>query len=102
MRWPLRNQILLPMLAVVLGVLAAVTTLNVSLSVAHTRRGIEERVRDVADTLSSATFPPTADVLVKMRGLSGADFVVTDPSGKMLASSDPPQLPASPPPAIAS
>ena len=96
MRWPLRNQILLPMLAVVFGVLAAVTTLNVYLSVARTRTRIESQIRAVAATLSSASFPPSPTVLVQMRGLSGADFVVTDTAGKLLSSSDPKGLAASP------
>ena len=97
MRWPLRNQILLPMLAVVFGVLAAVTTLNVYLSVARTRTRIENQIRAVAATLSSASFPPSPTVLVQMRGLSGADFVVTDTAGRLLSSSDPKGLAASPP-----
>ena len=100
MRWPLRNQILLPMLAVVFVVLAASTTLNVYLSVARTRSRIENQIRTVAATLSAASFPPSPTVLVQMRALSGAEFVVTDRSGTMLAASDPKGLPATPPPEL--
>ena len=92
MRWPLRNQILLPMLAVVFVVLAASTTLNVYLSVARTRSRIENQVRTVAATLNAASFPPSPTVLVQMRALSGAEFVVTDRSRTMLSASDPQRL----------
>jgi len=95
MRWPLRNQILFPMLAVVFVVLAAATTLNVYLSVARTRSRIEGQVRAVAATLASASFPPSPTVLVQMRALSGAEFVVADRSGSVLAASDPQGLAAS-------
>jgi signal transduction histidine kinase len=88
MRWPLRNQILFPMLAVVFIVLAAATTLNVYLSVARTRSRIEGQVRAVAATLASASFPPSRTVLIQMRALSGAEFVVADRSGNVLAASD--------------
>ncbi len=87
MRWRLRYQILLPMAGVMLGTLAGVSVLNAYLSVRRVKTHIQRQLCDVADTLADSSFPLTDAVLAQTRGLSGADFVVTDTSGKILASS---------------
>ncbi|MCE9546439.1 MAG: GHKL domain-containing protein [Planctomycetia bacterium] len=88
MRWPLRNQILLPMTAVILAALFGVTLLNAYLSVSRAEAQIERQLRNVASTLSESRFPLTDAVLRQMRGLSGAEYVLSDRSGKVLAASD--------------
>ena len=64
MRWPLRNQIMLPMVGVILASLVAVSVLNAFLSVRRTHLRIERELNEVATTLADATFPLTDGVLV--------------------------------------
>lgn len=87
MRLPLRNQILLPMLCVTVSCVATVSIADAWLSVRHMRQRVERELRQTAATLSRANFPLNDDVLRKMRGLSGADFVLCDPLGNTLAAS---------------
>ncbi len=87
MRWPLRNQILLPMVCVMLAALTAVSLLNASMTARRARTRIERELKEAAGTLADADFPLNDNVLVKMRGLSGAEFAVIDRSGSVIASS---------------
>jgi signal transduction histidine kinase len=88
-RWPLRNQILLPMVCVVLAALLAVSALNAYVTARHARLRIERELADAASTVADAEFPMTDAVLKKMHGLSGAQFVVVDRDGDVSASSAP-------------
>jgi signal transduction histidine kinase len=75
-RWPIRNQILMP---VALLLTAAVTLIAVSSAILAARRSEEQtlrHLRQVVETLGQASFPFAPNVLEKMRGLSGAEFVV--------------------------
>ncbi|VAX38848.1 hypothetical protein MNBD_PLANCTO02-3322 [hydrothermal vent metagenome] len=100
MRWSLRYQILLPMVAVMLVTLVGVSTLNAYLSAQRAKAQIHNQLRDVAKTLSRATFPLTDVVLKQIHGLSGAEYIVTKQSGEVVASSQtgltPPPLSQSP------
>ncbi len=100
MRWSLRYQILLPMVAVMLVTLVGVSTLNAYLSAQRAKAQIHKQLRDVAKTLSRATFPLTDVVLKQIHGLSGAEYIVTQQSGEVVASSQtglvPPPLSQSP------
>ena len=87
MRWPLRNQIIVPMALVMLGTLAGASVLNAWLSARRVRAQIERQLRDVTQTLAEPNFPLTDAVLRKMQGLSGAEFVLIDDAGAILASS---------------
>lgn len=87
MRWPLRNQIMLPMVGVMLATLVGVSALNAYLSVRGTTQRIEADLWDVTRTLAESSFPLTDSVLRQMRGLSGAEFIVLNNSGKIVASS---------------
>jgi signal transduction histidine kinase len=87
MRWPLRNQILLPMICLMLGTLLGMSAMNAYFSVRRTRVQIECDLQQVAETLANPGFPLNDFVLRKMRGLSGAEFVLTDRRGTVLASS---------------
>jgi len=88
MRWPLRRQILLPMLAVLLATVAGVSGVSAWLSSRRTLGEIEDQLHDVAATLSASNFPLNPGVLRQTRGLTGAEFAVTDLSGELIASSD--------------
>jgi signal transduction histidine kinase len=97
MRWPLRNQIMGPLLAVAVASLAAVGAIHARLAANHTRERIEQQLRDVVGVLASTNFPLTEPVLRKMRDLSSAEFALSDDSGRVIAASwegNVPQLPA--------
>lgn len=89
MRWPLRYQILAPFAAVMLIAIAGVSVLDAFLAARWTEQHIQIQLREVASTLLGSTFPLTQRVLRQTRGLSGADFVLTDGGGRLLASSLP-------------
>ena len=88
MRWRIRSQLLLPLLLLLLGVLG----LSVWMAFAaanHARQQIETRVRDVAHIVSEGTFPlaPLArnHVLLWVKQLSGADYLLVKPDGKRIS-----------------
>ncbi|NOY43156.1 MAG: HAMP domain-containing histidine kinase [Planctomycetes bacterium] len=86
MRWPLRNQIMVPMIGVMLPALVGVSALNAYLSGHKVKQQIERQLQGVTSTLSESNFPLTSGVLQQMRGLTGAEFVLADESGQLLAS----------------
>ncbi|HTQ39803.1 MAG TPA: HAMP domain-containing sensor histidine kinase [Pirellulales bacterium] len=94
MRWPLRYQILIPFALVLLGVVCAVSALNAWLATQRAKNQIEEQLQGVAATLADSSFPLTDMVLRQMHGLSGADFVFTNPTGRVLAASKALELPS--------
>jgi signal transduction histidine kinase len=87
MRWPLRRQILLPLLAVAIASLAAVGAINARLAERQTSDRIERQLQGVVAVLSTSNFPLTDAVLRQMRELSSAELVLTDDAGVPLASS---------------
>jgi signal transduction histidine kinase len=99
MRWPIRNQLLLPLVLLLVGIVG-ITAWTAIGSADRARRQIETQVRSVARTLSEASFPLNQHVLEHMRGLSGAEFVlVTDDGASGTLSPPPDELP--PPEAVA-
>ncbi len=79
----IRNQILVPLIAIQ-GV--AVATLAVSAATLAARRSEQQiigRLNEVVDTLGHSNFPYTPSVLAKMRGLSGAHFAVYREDGRV-------------------
>ncbi len=87
MRWPLRNQIMLPMAGVMLAALVAVSALNAWLSARRISQQIRAQLSEVVRTLDRSSFPLTDTVLRQMRGLSGAQYVLANRQGTVLASS---------------
>lgn len=87
MRWPLRYQIMLPMAAVMLLAVVFVEGVGAMLAVRDTKEQIETQIREVARTAQEARFPLTAPVLRQMRALSGAELVVVDQGGQIIAAS---------------
>ncbi len=87
MRWPIRYQILVPFAAAMLTGLVSVSALSALLAARRAERQIDEQVRNLGRTLVESTFPLTDTVLEQMRGLSGAEFILFDTSGKVAARS---------------
>jgi signal transduction histidine kinase len=87
MRLPLRRQILLPMVGIVLLTIGVVSALNAWLASQRVQRHIESQLVDVQRTLSAGNFPLESNVLRQMRGLTGAEYVVAGESGAFVAAS---------------
>ena len=85
MRFPLRNQIVWPMAAVMLSTVLAVSVTTASLAGLRAKSELKRQFHDVARTVGDARFPLTEPVLLQMRGLSGAEFVLMDSAGRVLA-----------------
>jgi len=78
MRYPLRYQIIAPLMAVLLLTVAAlVLWQGIALS-ERTTNQVELRLRGVVRTLAESNFPLTRPVLEQMKGLSGAEFLLVD------------------------
>ncbi|QDT40248.1 Sensor protein ZraS [Gimesia alba] len=86
MRWPLRYQILIPMVGIMVCAIVSVTLLHAYLSTNQIKLQIRDQFRQIAHTLNEATFPLTAAVLNQTKGLSGADFVLVGQQGDVLSS----------------
>lgn len=97
MRWSIRNQILVPLIAIQLAAVLVITVTAATLAARRSGRQVVERVHGVIDALGRANFPYTGSVLSKMQGLSGAHFIACDEAGRPLAMSFPfsDDLPAS-------
>ena len=89
MRWPIRNQILVPFVAVVLLALIAMTAVAAILAARQRDAQTLAQLKNVVATLTHTSVPYTSPVLEKMRGLSGAHFVACDARGKVVASTLP-------------
>lgn len=87
MRWPIRLQLLLPMLLVVIVAIIGSSVVSAILVASSVRERQEETLARVASTLTDASFPLTESVLAKMSGLSGATFVAFDAAGSVQAAS---------------
>ncbi len=94
MRWPLRYQILLPLVGLMLITMLGVSLLNAYWSLRQTRRRIADQLVQIRDTLSATNFPLTDAVLRQMSGLAGAEFAVTERSGRVTAATIPAELAA--------
>jgi signal transduction histidine kinase len=83
MRLSIRYQLLLPMLALMLGVVG-MSTWTAWSSAQRARRQIEAQLDAVAATVNAVTFPRNPQTLNLMKGLSGADFLLCDESRRPL------------------
>ncbi len=89
MRWSIRNQILIPIIAIQTAAVTATTIATAALAARRSERAIVDRLNGVIDTLGHASFPFTTSVLAKMRGLTGAHFVAYADDGRVNGSSLP-------------
>jgi signal transduction histidine kinase len=83
MRWPIRLQLLLPILAVVVSAVFAVSATSAWFVATQARRQQHENVRRLCETVAEGGFPVTETVLQQMSGLSGAQFVLFDAEGQV-------------------
>jgi signal transduction histidine kinase len=103
MRWSIRNQILVPIIAIQAVAVTAIAVATATLAADRSEREIIARLNGVIGTLGHVNFPYTASVLIKMRGLSGAHFVAFGENGRASETSfanlgePPPSLKAIPP-----
>ncbi|MFP6659777.1 MAG: hypothetical protein VB853_16445, partial [Pirellulales bacterium] len=86
MRWPIRAQIMLPMLLVMLISLVGVSVLNAYFSVQQTKGQIVGQLTNVAETLQNLDFPLTDRSLTQARGLTGAEFSLVNSEDEPIAS----------------
>lgn len=86
MKFPIRYQFMLPLFAVALTSLLAVGVFNSRLATRQTKSRIEKQLQGVAAALEQSSYPLTDAVLRQMGELAGAEFVLTDATGKKLAS----------------
>ena len=84
MRWPIRIQLLLPMLAVVALAITLATVTSVYLTVAGASRRQAGQLRRVVAAITEANFPLTERVLQQMHDLSGGQFVLLDDKGNVV------------------
>ncbi|MBC7852752.1 MAG: HAMP domain-containing histidine kinase [Pirellulaceae bacterium] len=87
MRWPLHYQLLWPFAGVMALTLAVVSGVNAWLATRRAEEQIQSQLSNIGETLRRPPFQLTHSVLQQARGLSGAELVVTDSAGKLVASS---------------
>ncbi len=99
MRWPLKNQIFLRMVLLVLLAIAAVTLAQIQLAISVNRQWEQQRGKQIGDFLANASFPLTPTILEDMKSLSGAEFVLTNEAGAVVSRSQsaPQQIPETTP-----
>jgi len=78
MRWPIRIQLLLWILSVVVFGIVTATAASAYLAVREAGRQQAGSFQRVVDTLTEATYPVSQTVLEHMSGLSGGQFLVLD------------------------
>ncbi|MBI3821798.1 MAG: HAMP domain-containing histidine kinase [Planctomycetes bacterium] len=87
MRFSIRYQLLLPLLALMLGLVGA-STWSAFASGQRARRQIEKQIDDIASTVNAVPYPLNAQVLEIMKGLSGAEFLLCDKERTPIRDSD--------------
>ncbi|MGE3807335.1 MAG: PAS domain-containing sensor histidine kinase [Gemmataceae bacterium] len=88
MRWSIRYQLLVPLLALLVGVVACISIWTALTAAERTRAQIETRMRQAARVIDERTFPLSREVLKMTEGLSGADFIVVRGSGEAVTTLD--------------
>lgn len=89
MRSSIRRRILVPLVAIQVLTVAAITAAGITLAARRDERRNVARLTAVLNVLQRATFPLTPGVLSQMHGLSGAHFLVRDARGETTAVSQP-------------
>lgn len=77
MRFSIRAQLFVPLLALMLGLVSA-SAWSAWSSGQRARRQIEKQIDDIAGTVQAASFPLNTQTLVLMKGMSGAEFLLCD------------------------
>jgi signal transduction histidine kinase len=92
----IRNQILVPLIAIQSAAVATVAVTAATLAARRSEYQLIGRLNSVIETVGHSNFPYTESVLTKMRGLSGAHFAVFKSDGSVTDSTMP-NLKALPP-----
>ena len=79
----IRDQILIPIVAIQVVAVATVAVTAATLAARRMERQIVDRLNGVVEVLGHANFPYTPGVLAKMRGLSGAHLAVYAEDGRV-------------------
>lgn len=87
MRFPIRYQFMLPLLAVSLLSLVAIGWISAGMITQRTTARIEQRLQNVLAVLAQSNFPLTDQVLRQMGGLASAELILTDHNGEIVAAS---------------
>src|SRR5437899_12645551 len=91
----IRYQLLIPLIAILAGVIGLGAWTATTAAESAGRRQIEPQVRTMGRTLGEARFPLTLSVLDQIKGLSGADLIlVTNARATGTLKIDASQLPA--------
>ena len=77
MIWGLRQQLLLPLLGILISTLAIAAASSFASAESAARMQLELQLQQVAKTVSDARFPLTEPVLAQMKGFAGADFILS-------------------------
>ena len=78
MKLPLRVQILWPLLTLLLVAVAANALFSAWRMSAHSLRSLEARQQQIIGVLQESSFPLSANVVEKLRGLTGDEIVIWD------------------------
>lgn len=84
------------MVVILLITIGSVSILNAWLAARRVRAEVESQLKNVAQTLEASNFPLESNVLQQTSALCGAQLVVVDETGTVLASSFAFDLPVSP------
>lgn len=89
MRWPIRNQILLPLVLIQLLVVTGMSSLAAWWSLARVEQGIDQRLTELSRSLTAASYPLNDSVLNQLRGLTGAEFILRNSDAQVIAATGP-------------
>ena len=84
MRWPLRNQILLPFLLIQILAIGCIAALSAWSALRRTDAEVQNRLGNVLASLRESTYPLTPVILEQLHRLSGAEFLVLDDRQRLL------------------
>ncbi|MBL9124722.1 MAG: HAMP domain-containing histidine kinase [Planctomycetaceae bacterium] len=85
-RFPLRYQVLVPMLATLVVTLVVISLLTAGMAARNAAARVDADVARIAKTLRATTFPLTQPVLDNIAGLSGAELLLTNSANQVVAS----------------
>lgn len=89
MRRPIRLQILLPFALLLIAAVTSMAIVASGLAARRVEREIVGQLSGVLATIEQTSLNYTETILLKMRGLSGAEFVALSASGKLVVSTLP-------------
>ncbi|MFO0977787.1 MAG: HAMP domain-containing sensor histidine kinase [Planctomycetaceae bacterium] len=94
MRSSIRRQILIPFALLIALTVVLLSISNAWISANRAEKQLSDDLNQVIRTLESARFPITDQILIQLRGLSGAEFVAIDANDRISASTVSPEAAA--------